>query len=302
MIRRFGKELTAVRADLESTRARQEAGEQQVAQRFADSDELRAEVIAALESVRDRVQSLEVAVERHFQAVPYTAGDRFAFVDAPNAGRVLGLQGAAVADGDAYVAFEDVFRGPEERIRDRQRPYLAILDGRGPVLDVGCGRGEFLDLLREAGIPARGVDTDEGMAARARAKGLEVETGDGVALLESLDDGSLGAIFSAQVIEHLPVAVLERFVTLAARKLRPGGLFIAETVNPHAADALKGFWLDLTHQHPIFPEVALVLCGNAGFAQAYVFHPNGTGDAERDRWNESAYAVVAATGGGAPLW
>ena len=115
--------------------------------------------------------------------------------------------------------------------------------------------------------------------------------------LASVPDGHYGAIFCAQVIEHLPYAEFGELLALAARKLRPDGLFIAETVNPHAPHALRTFWTDLTHQHPIFPEVALAFCELAGFESAYVFHPVGIGVIDTDSWTQSAYAVVArATG------
>ena len=82
----------------------------------------------------------------------------------------------------------------------------------------------------------------------------------------ALPDGSLGTIFCAQVIEHLPHDQLRRLLELSLRKLAPGGLFIAETVNPHRISSLKTFWVDLTHQHPIFPEVALAICAIAGLS------------------------------------
>ena len=84
-----------------------------------------------------------------------------------------------------------------------------------------------------------------------------------------------------------------RFFRLARERLRPGGLLVCETVNPHAAHALKTFWVDLTHQHPIFPEVAVVLADIAGFRRGFMWFPRGTGDAEADRFREDAYAVVA---------
>jgi SAM-dependent methyltransferase len=260
-------------------------------ERFAVQDEARAEVLQALEALRRRVEAAERAA-----AEPYLHEPGFELFDAPGAGRVLGFRGgdAVPAGEDAYAAFEDVFRGPEERVRELQRPYLAIIGDRAPVLDVGCGRGELLDLLAERGVEARGVDADAGMVARCRAKGHEhVEHGDGLALLESLDEGTLGTVFSAQVVEHLADGGLERLVAGARRALRPGGRLVAETVNPHAPAALHGFWLDPTHRRPIFPETLLTLVRLAGFASAYVFHPGGSGDVEADRGTAPAYAVVA---------
>jgi cyclopropane fatty-acyl-phospholipid synthase-like methyltransferase len=96
-----------------------------------------------------------------------------------------------------------------------------------------------------------------------------------------------------QVVEHLPEAALRRMLAAAHQALAPGGRLILETVNPHSAWALKAFWVDLTHQHPIFPEVLLQLCRQAGFAQGYAFAPYGEGDWDVDRTRTGEYAVVA---------
>ena len=110
--------------------------------------------------------------------------------------------------------------------------------------------------------------------------------------MPSLPDESLGTVFCAQLIEHLQPAELERLLELSRRKLRGGGVLIAETVNPHRVASLKTFWVDLTHRHPIFPEAALALSAIAGFESAYVFAP-GFESFERARFQAPAYAVVA---------
>jgi hypothetical protein len=106
-------------------------------------------------------------------------------------------------DSYKYLAFEDRFRGSRDDIRERIRPYVALFAGRHDVLDVGCGRGEFLDLLREAGIASRGLDMNHEMVEVCRERGLEVYEGDMVGYLESLADGSLGGLIAVQVVEHL---------------------------------------------------------------------------------------------------
>jgi SAM-dependent methyltransferase len=262
----------------------------------------RASADAAADAVVARRTVEPIAAELY--ATPYMADSPFELHSSP-VGEVLGFgSGAAVsgdgvergdADGD-YVAFEQLFRGPAERVAEFQRPYLALVADHEPVLDVGCGRGEFLTLLAAEGIAARGVDGDAGMVARCRALSLDVERGDVNEHLAGLPDGSLGTIFSAQVIEHLPHEDLRRLLELSLRKLVPGGLFIAETVNPHRISSLKTFWVDLTHQHPIFPEVALAICAIAGFRSGYVFAP-GFDSFERARFDSPAYAVVATAPG-----
>jgi SAM-dependent methyltransferase len=287
----------------------QQAGRERHTEQIERLEELARELILTAESLRrasaDAAGDAAAArrsiepIAAELYAPPYMADSPFELRSSP-VGEVLGFAARAAAgervargeaDGD-YVAFEQLFRGPAERVAELQRPYLTLLAGHEPVLDVGCGRGEFLTLLASEGIPSRGVDSDAGMVARCRALGLDVEHGDAVEHLAGLADGSLGAIFSAQVIEHLPHEQLRRLLELSLRKLAPGGLFIAETVNPHRISSLKTFWVDLTHQHPIFPEVALAICAIAGFESAFVFAPGFDGF-EQARFDSPAYAVVA---------
>jgi 2-polyprenyl-3-methyl-5-hydroxy-6-metoxy-1,4-benzoquinol methylase len=242
----------------------------------------------------ERVERTVDAVTAELRAVPYMAGHPFESFESA-VGDVLGFRSrVSVGNGISdYVDFEELFRGPAERVAESQRPYIDLVRGHEPVLDVGCGRGEFLKLLADEGIAATGVDSDAGMIERCRELGVEVALDDANEHLEGLADHTLGTIFSAQVVEHLPYPELRRMLDLATRKLRPGGLLIAETVNPHRVASLKTFWVDLTHQHPIFPEVALTMCATAGFESAFVFAPTFDGF-ERARFKSPAYAVVAS--------
>ena len=174
-------------------------------------------------------------------------------------------QPAAAAVPD-YFAFESRMRGSTEAIRERQRRYVDDLRGSAPVLDIGCGRGELLGLLREAGIEARGIDADADMAAYASGEGLDVEQADLIDYLERVDAGSLGGIFLGQVVEHLPAPVLVQALRLATSRLRPGGVLIAETINPLSPIALRNYFADLTHAQPLVPETLELLARQAGFA------------------------------------
>jgi SAM-dependent methyltransferase len=169
-----------------------------------------------------------------------------------------------------YFAFEARMRGSTGDVRARQHPYLEDFRDAAPVLDVGCGRGEFLVLLREAGIEARGVDRDADMVAFCRAEGLDVEHADAVEYVAGLADGSLGGVFAAQLVEHLRPPSLVRLLELAAAKLRPDGVLVAETVNPLALGALKNYFADLTHAQPLVPETLVLLVRQAGFQRADV--------------------------------
>lgn len=264
--------------------------------------ELRA-VRAGLDKVSALAEDTAARSQRlldETRAVPYMDHSPFSLRTVPGAGVVFGYEdGDGLGQGagdDGYRAFEDVFRGAEALIRTRQERFLSFVEDRAPVLDVGCGRGEFLDLLATRGLAASGVDLDPGMVAHCRAKGHDVVHGDGLEHLASLEDGSLGMVFAAQVVEHLPVERLKRLLALTHVKLRPGGRLCVETVNPHSVQALKTFWADPTHEHPLFPEPLLALVRAAGFDEAFAFHPNGTGDYDRDRFETGEYAVVAAKG------
>jgi O-antigen chain-terminating methyltransferase len=182
-----------------------------------------------------------------------------------------------------YFAFEARMRGSRADIRDRQRPYVADFSDAAPVLDVGCGRGEFLSLLREAGIEATGVDQDADMVEICRSEGLTVEQGDALAHLGRLQDGSLGGVFAAQVVEHLPPAPLVRLLELVCAKLRPGGVLVAETMNPLSLVALKNYFADLTHAQPLVPETLAILARQAGFRSTEVRFLNAPPDEERLR-------------------
>jgi SAM-dependent methyltransferase len=173
-----------------------------------------------------------------------------------------------------YFAYESRMRGPTDRIRQRQRGYVDDFREAAPVLDIGCGRGEFLGLLREAGVEARGVDLDADMVAYCRGEGLDVEQAGAIEHLESLEDGALGGIFAAQVVEHLPAPALVRLLELAVVKLRPGGLLVAETINPLSPIALRNYFADLTHAQPLVPETLELLARQSGFASVEVRFAN----------------------------
>jgi O-antigen chain-terminating methyltransferase len=176
----------------------------------------------------------------------------------------VAAQPAAAALPD-YFAFESRMRASTDEIRRRQRPYVDDFRDATPVLDAGCGRGEFLVLLREAGIEAWGVDADADMVAYARGEGLDVEQADVLAYLDRLGDGALGGVFAAQLVEHLPPPALLRFLELAHAKLRHGGLLVAETINPLSPLALRNYFADLTHAQPLVPETLGLLARHAGF-------------------------------------
>jgi 2-polyprenyl-3-methyl-5-hydroxy-6-metoxy-1,4-benzoquinol methylase len=161
-------------------------------------------------------------------------------------------------------------RGSVDAIRERQRPYVDDFRDAAPVLDIGCGRGELLSLLSDAGVEASGIDADADMVAYAQGEGLDVAQEDVLEHLDRLPDRSLGGIFMGQVVEHLPPATLVHTLRLAALKVRPGGLLVAETINPLSPIALRNYFADLTHAQPLVPETLELLARQAGFASTEV--------------------------------
>jgi SAM-dependent methyltransferase len=160
-----------------------------------------------------------------------------------------------------YVDFEEHFRGSEAEIRARQAKDAARFRGAaGPVADLGCGRGEFLEALKAEGVTGLGCDANPVMAARATEKGLAVDAADLFTWLGTREDGSLSGITAFQVVEHLAAAALFDLVELAVRKLAPGGRVLFETVNPESVYAMRWFWMDLTHVRPVpAPSLAQLL-------------------------------------------
>ena len=174
-------------------------------------------------------------------------------------------------DSHKYVGFEDRFRGSSEDIRERVAEYLPFFTGARDVLDVGCGRGEFLGLLRDQGITARGIDLNGAMVDVCRQQGLDVIEADALTYLRAQPDGSLGGLFAAQVVEHLEPRYLGSLLDAAFDKLRPGSTIILETINPACWFAFfESYIRDITHVRPIHPDTLTYLLIATGFQQVNV--------------------------------
>lgn len=170
-----------------------------------------------------------------------------------------------------WLRFAENFRGPEDAIRDRQRHYVLRFAGSSPVLDMGCGRGEFLEAARDAGLHAIGIDQSEECVALCRAKGLHAEKADMFAYLMGLADQSLGGIYCSQVVEHIDPLRLPDLIALIARKLHQGALAIIETPNPEClAIFATHFYIDPTHTRPVPPSLLGFYLEEAGFGRLEV--------------------------------
>ena len=227
--------------------------------RIAAVDELRTAVGVAQQAI--------VALKRHVSDVRSPLSVERGSAPITNGGAF-----GATLDSYKYVGFEDQFRGSQDVIRARLESYLPYFEATaasGDVLDVGCGRGEFIDLLNARGIPARGIDLNHEMAEVCRARGLNIIEADAVGYLTTLPDGSLRGIFAAQVVEHLEPPYLLKFLELAFVKLRPGGRLVLETLNPACWMAFfESYIRDITHKWPLHPETLKYLVTASGFSRA----------------------------------
>src|SRR6185503_12681354 len=190
----------------------------------------------------------------------------------PVAAAVMGSAAAGAGsqlealDSHKYLGFEDKFRGSSDDIRQRVSEYLPFFTGARDVLDVGCGRGEFLGLLRDQGITARGIDINGSMVDVCRQQGLDVTEADALSYLRAQPDGSLGGLFAAQVVEHLEPRYLTAFLDAAFDKLRPGAPLILETINPACWFAFfESYIRDITHVRPLHPDTLSYLLIASGF-------------------------------------
>jgi len=268
-----------VQAAFDETRRHQEAlaawerrSSQAMTSITAAQDELRTSVAVLQQATQHLKREVTRLVET---GVPVTAGG-LSTARADTGGSFEAL------DGDTYVGFEDQFRGSPDEIRRRVADYVPIFEGTGDVLDVGCGRGEFLALLRERGIRARGVDVNGAMVDVCRAQGLDAEHADALAYVRQQSDGSIGGLFAAQVIEHLEPRYLTALLAAAFDKLRPGAPIVLETINPACWFAFfESYIRDLTHVRPVHPETLQFLLVATGFQRVEIRYRSPYPDHEK---------------------
>lgn len=204
-----------------------------------------------------------------------------------------------------WMQFARKFRGSEESIRKSFEQYVRFYEGTSNILDIGCGRGEFLELMKDAGITARGIDLNPENVALCRSKGLEAERADVFPFLGTVPDTSLGGIFCAQVVEHLTPAQTINLIALCAQKLRSGAPVVFETPNPEClAIFATHFYLDPTHIRPVPPQLLAFYLEEAGFGRIEVIRlspaedslpglKNIPGDFKQAYFGSLDYAMIA---------
>ncbi|MBI3207550.1 MAG: class I SAM-dependent methyltransferase [Candidatus Solibacter usitatus] len=174
-----------------------------------------------------------------------------------------------------YLRFADRYRGTEEHVRRSLARYAAAFQGCSAVLDAGCGRGEFLEAMRDAGVPAKGIDSSAEFAALCLSKGLAVERADLFAYLRTCESASFDGLFCSQVVEHLPAHRIPELIQLAADVLQPGGKIVIETPNPEClAIFATHFYLDPTHNRPVPAPLLVFYLEENGFGRIHVDYVN----------------------------
>jgi 2-polyprenyl-3-methyl-5-hydroxy-6-metoxy-1,4-benzoquinol methylase len=262
---RLAEDIRAVSDSI--AKMRQEAND-----RYARLDEEAVNRQNAMQQLVDRLQS---RYESDFSYLAYRL-KKLAKNDTDAGSGVQAGENAVQAqdnnEGIDYFLFENRFRGSEAEIRENLRQYLSYYTD-GTILDIGCGRGEFLELLAEKGLEGIGIDIYSDFVDYCRDKGLNAVLADAVGYLEGVPDHSLGGIFLGQVLEHLEESYLLRLIELSHRKLKPGAFFVAETPNPTMLSTFSNsFFLDLSHEKPVHPETMRFLMRYYGFRDVNIIY------------------------------
>jgi SAM-dependent methyltransferase len=247
-------------------------------ERSGGGDDLRDRVALAEQRVLALKREMEALLARPGRSAPEP--DR----GATTSGAAEGAPAAFSANVDSltYVGFEDRFRGSQDEIRSRLSDYVPVFASASDVVDVGCGRGELLDLLRQHGVTARGVDTNQGMVQLCRARGLDVEQSDALGFLERQADGALGGLAAIQVVEHFEPAYLLRFLETAYHKMRDGAPLVLETINPACWMAFFETYIrDITHRQALHPDTLRYLVQTSGFSSVDVRYRESVRESDR---------------------
>jgi SAM-dependent methyltransferase len=249
--------MDELRRHQQALAARDRRNETAVASLAASHEELRVSIGVLQQAAQNLKREVARLIESGVAVRPAAAG--------AGTGAVATAQLESL-DSHKYVGFEDRFRGSTDDIRQRVSEYLPFFQGARDVLDIGCGRGEFLTLLREQGIQARGIDINGSMVDVCRQQGLDATEADALSYLRAQPDHSLGGLFAAQVVEHLEPRYLTRLLDAAFDKLRPGATIILETINPACWFAFfESYIRDITHVRPIHPDTLTYLLIASGF-------------------------------------
>ncbi|HEY2041217.1 MAG TPA: methyltransferase domain-containing protein [Jatrophihabitans sp.] len=283
---RVEPQLAQLRADLEAVVSREVGAvntrQDELVRRFATLDKEATRLHRNQQGIRAGMTAVRADLETlHGESASRSETAVSAAAAAPKRRTATKASTASMTESDAfYERFEDEHRGSLTEIRDRLEPYLTDLDAirslGGAVIDVGSGRGEWLDLLVESGFDAVGVDTNSDAVAQTAARGLHVEHGDAISYLHALPAASVLAVTCFHVVEHLPVKMQFELASAALRCLKPGGMLIVETPNPTNVNVgAAAFYLDPTHLRPVVPDYLTFLLSDLGYVgvETRFLHP-----------------------------
>jgi len=260
---------------------------QQLEERYtAELQALKAQVEKQIDDVLERLQSSRMNIAQQEMRLSLLIDS--VHEPTPQAGQRDRLERLKAEEDhlldSLYFSLEDVLRGTPEQIKEEVKVYLPVLESAGissGILDVGCGRGEWLQVLEEAGLEAKGIDQNRILVQQCKELSLDVIESEALNYLRSLADGSLNAVTAFHFAEHLPLKTLVKFLDEVGRTLRPGGLMILETPNPE--NLLVGscnFYLDPTHKHPIPIPTMQLLVEARGFVCQEVMRLHPVADAK----------------------
>jgi SAM-dependent methyltransferase len=251
----------------EALAARERRMETAFDQLRAEQQELRTTVAVLRQSNHDLTRELTQTVRRGGPSgPPDSAPAEASAAGEPKGSPLRARETSSEALSAKYVGFEDQFRGAPAEIAARQREYVEIFAGSSDVLDIGCGRGEFLALLKERGVRARGIDVNDSMVEVCVQKGLDASKADALEYLRAQPAGSLGGLLAAQVVEHLEPAYLTNLLDAAYAALRPGAPIVLETINPACWFAFfESYVRDITHVRPLHSDTLKFLLQASGF-------------------------------------
>jgi SAM-dependent methyltransferase len=234
------------------------------------------EVQDRLAAFQDAIEAHRTRIDAHGAQVGARLDDQLALIKRLRID-LQDLSGETPISGGVYQAFEAEFRGDAAVVSQRAEAYLPIITSVSagipefPILDIGCGRGEWLQLLRDRGLAARGVDSNPTFAADIRTLGMEVVERDAIEYLAAAPGNSVGAVTAFHVVEHLEINALLALVGEAYRVVRPGGVVIFETPNPeNVVVGSCSFYHDPTHLRPIPPQTLSFYLRHAGFSHVTV--------------------------------
>lgn len=271
------REIAALRSEVERIKEALEERRQEEQRIRAAEREFETRIARLHQEILFQQNRLADAMERRSVAPDHPR-------HGPAPGPSIPPRAGAVQDrlNNFYAQFEETFRGSREDIRNRVSVHAdrVALTGAGapdrPVLDIGCGRGEWLEVLEARGLAAYGIDTNDVTVSACRARGLDARRAEALDHLRSLADGSIGGVTAFHVAEHLPLDVLADLLDESLRVLRPGGVLLLETPNPE--NLLVGgmtFYNDPTHRNPLPPAMLEFLVRQRGFSDTEIvrLHP-----------------------------